>query len=156
MRDAATTRNAALDYLAAHHVMTLATLSAQGPWAAAVFYANEDFQLYFLSKPSSRHGSNLAQDARVAAAIQEDYRDWPEIKGIQLEGRVELLCGAAADEARRLYARKFPVAGIAGRAPPAIAQALAKVAWYRLVPERLFLIDNSLGFGHREEVSLTV
>lgn len=38
--------------------------------------------------------------------------------------------------------------------PPAIAKALAKVRWFRLVPEHLHLIDNSHGLGHRDEIDL--
>ena len=32
--------------------------------------------------------------------------------------------------------------------------ALAKVNWYQLQPERLYFIDNSLGLGHRDEIAL--
>jgi len=30
-----------------------------------------------------------------------------------------------------------------------------KVDWYELRPSRLYLIDNSLGLGHRDEVALS-
>jgi len=142
------------DYLAGHHVMTLATCGADGPWAAAVFYANDGASLIFLSSPNTRHCQNLAQDSRCAATIQEDYREWPEIKGIQLEGRVIELQGEDERRARLLYGEKFPVVGPLARVPPAIVKALARVRWYRLVPERLHFIDNSQGFGHREAIEL--
>ncbi|MDP1610969.1 MAG: pyridoxamine 5'-phosphate oxidase family protein [Sulfuritalea sp.] len=142
------------DYLAGHHVMTLATHGAEGPWAAAVFYASEGSSLIFLSAPNTRHCRNLAQDSRCAATIQEDYREWPEIKGIQLEGRVIELQGEEEKRAQQLYGEKFPVLGPLAKVPPAIVKALAKVRWYRLVPEHFYFIDNSQGFGHREEVDL--
>jgi uncharacterized protein YhbP (UPF0306 family) len=138
------------DYLAAHSVMTLATQGAEGPWAAAVFYASEGGSLVFLSSPASRHCRNLALDARCAATIQEDCSDWAQIKGIQLEGRVLELQGEEKESAQRLYAAKFPVA-VPADAPPAVREALAKVRWYRLLPERIHFIDNSKGFGRREE-----
>ena len=82
------------DYLERHHVMTLATCSADGPWAAAVFYVQRSAPpCIFLSSPSSRHCRNLAQDPRCAATIQEDYSDWTQIKGIQLEGRRHRVAG---------------------------------------------------------------
>jgi uncharacterized protein YhbP (UPF0306 family) len=143
------------DYLAGHHVMTLATHGAEGPWAAAVFYANECASLIFLSAPTTRHCRNLAQDARCAATIQEDYREWSQIKGIQLEGRVVELQGDEEKHARRLYGEKFPIVGAVAVIPPAIVKALAKVRWFRLLPERVFFIDNSNGFGHRDEIDLT-
>ena len=142
------------DYLAAHHVMTLATQGAEGPWAAAVFYASDGCSLVFLSSPNTRHCRNLALDARCAATIQEDYSDWAEIKGIQLEGRVTELQGDEERCAQTLYGEKFPIASPLGNVPSAIVKALARVRWFRLVPERFHFIDNSKGFGHRDEIDL--
>ena len=143
-------------YLAGHHVMTLATQGPQGPWASAVFYAGDGASLIFLSAPNTRHCRNLAQDARCAATIQEDYREWSQIKGIQLEGRVIELQGDEEKHAQRLYGEKFPVVGAVADVPPAIVKALAKVRWFRLVPEHFHFIDNSKGFGHRDEIDLAV
>jgi uncharacterized protein YhbP (UPF0306 family) len=142
------------DYLVTHHVMTLATHGADGPWAAAVFYASDGCELIFLSSPASRHGLDLAQDARCAATIQEDYREWAEIKGIQIEGRVRELRGEEERHAQRLYGGKFPLLSPLAHVPPVIVKALAKVRWFRLVPERFHFIDNSKGFGHRDEIPL--
>lgn len=139
-------------YLRIHRVATLATMAADGPWAAAVFYASDGDTLYFLSSPNSRHCRNLEQDSRAAATIQGDYDDWPEIKGIQMEGVVSELRDADEKRARRLYAEKFPFIGKLKSAPPPIVAALARVRWYRLTPTRLFFIDNSVSFGHREEI----
>lgn len=144
----------AADYLSAHHVMTLATHGAEGPWAAAVFYASDGSSLIFLSSPNSRHCRNLALDARCAATIQEDYSDWAKIKGIQLEGRVSELQGEEERRAQTLYGERFPIASPLGTVPSAIVKALAKVRWFRLVPERFYFIDNSKGFGHRDEIGL--
>jgi len=142
------------DYLATHHVMTLATHGAGGPWASAVFYAEEGVSLIFLSAPDTRHCRNLAQDARCAATIQEDYREWSRIKGVQLEGRVVELRGDEEKRAQQRYGEKYPIVGAAAGVPPAIVRALAKVCWFRLVPARFYFIDNSRGFGHRDEIVL--
>lgn len=133
-----------------HHVMTLATHGGHAPWAAAVFYAPDGLDLVFLSKPRSRHMQDVAHDARCAVTIQHDYTDWPQITGLQAEGLVAELHGTAREHARTLYGRRFPVVGRS--APAAIAQALARVSWYRFRPQRLYLIDNSLGFGQRDEL----
>jgi uncharacterized protein YhbP (UPF0306 family) len=122
-----------------------------GLWAAAVFYASEEFFLYFLSAAHTRHAQNLSDNSRAAATIQEDYADWPEIKGIQLEGTVELLAGEERDGAIALYQAKYPFVGAANAA---ISEALERVVWYRLTPQRLYFIDNSKGFGHRDQVEL--
>jgi uncharacterized protein YhbP (UPF0306 family) len=143
-----------LNYLQGHNVMTLATHGEDGVWAASVFYVNDGFSLYFLSAASTRHARDLAARAEVAATIQEDYKSWHEIKGIQLEGRVKLLKGMEKARAIARYGLKYPVVADAITAPGQIATALARVDWYCLEPEHLYFIDNSLGFGHRDLVSL--
>jgi uncharacterized protein YhbP (UPF0306 family) len=142
-------------YLRARHVMTLASHGEEGIWAAAVFYANDGFTFYFLSSPVSRHCRNLARSPRVSAAVHEDYGDWREIKGVQLEGIAAVIAGEEEAKARRLYAEKFPIVGNLAEAPVSIVMALAKVRWYKLIPERLYFIDNSAGFGHRDEIDLS-
>jgi uncharacterized protein YhbP (UPF0306 family) len=142
-------RAAALAYLAAHHVMTLATAGPEGIWAAAVFYANEDFTLTFLSAGHTRHAQALAAGPQVAATIQEDYRDWPAIKGIQLSGTARQLLGAEREAAIGRYRAKYP---FIAQPIPALVTALARVNWYQLEPDLVYFIDNSKGFGHRDVV----
>lgn len=142
---------AALAYLGGHQVLTLATVGDDGPWAAAVFYVNSGFDLYFLSAGHTRHAQNVAARPQVAATIQEDYRDWPAIKGIQLEGTVRPLTGADRDAAIARYVAKYP---FLAEPDSSMQAALTKVNWYRLRPFRLYFIDNSKGLGHRDEVDL--
>ena len=141
-------------YLREHHVMTLASHGDEGVWAAAVFYANDGFAIYFLSSPTSRHCRNLAGNPRASAAVHEDYADWREIKGVQMEGIASVLSGEEEERARRLHGAKFPIVGKLEQLPTSIVKALAKVRWYKLIPERLYFIDNSAGFGHRDEIDL--
>lgn len=147
---AETVRETALAYLRSHQVMTLATVGEEGVWATAVFYANNGFDLYFLSAGHTRHAQNFRHQPHIAAAIQEDYKDWPEIKGIQLEGDVAQLDGEARETALALYLARYPFLADT----PALQVALTKVNWYRLRPTRLYFIDNSRGFGHRDEVEI--
>ena len=152
-------RDQALAYLADHNVVTLATEGPDGRWAAAVFYVHDGWTLYFLSSPGSRHGRNIALHPAIAATIQEDYREWTEIRGIQMEGLAQRLSGAEEARAIECYSRKFPLirppAGPADAVPAAsrqIQRAMSRIAWFRLVPSRLYFIDNSRGLGHRDEV----
>lgn len=144
-------REAALAYLRSHQVMTLATVGDDGVWATAVFYANDGFDLYFLSAAHTRHAQNFLHQPHIAAAIQEDYKDWPEIKGIQLEGDVEQLTGETRETAVALYHSRYPFLALA---PSPVQSALSKANWYRLRPTRLYFIDNSRGLGHRDEVEI--
>ncbi len=144
-------RHQALDYLQSHHVLTLATYGPEGLWAAAVFYASEEFRLTFLSAAHTRHAQNIAANPQVAGTIQADYHDWQAIKGIQLEGTVRQLEGEAKEAAIAHYRRKYT---FLATAEPSIQQALTRVNWYTLTPERLYFIDNSKGFAHRDEIPL--
>jgi uncharacterized protein YhbP (UPF0306 family) len=146
------------DYLHAHNTMTLATCAGEVPWAATVFYASEEWKLYFFSAPQSRHCQNLAANSRVAVTIQEDYKDWRRIKGIQLEGK-GLLVDSVLDKpkAMAVYARKYPEVIKLFTTPGSgvFYQAFLKVKFYCVVPERIFYIDNEQGFGKRQELDLT-
>lgn len=142
-------REQALEYAYNHQVLTLATVGPDGVWAAAVFYANENFDFYFLSAGHTRHAQHIARNPRVAATIQEDYTGWQEIKGIQLEGTVYLLAAEQQAAAVTLYREKYP---FLAHADSDMQAALNQVNWYHLLPEHLYFIDNSRGLGHRERV----
>jgi uncharacterized protein len=137
-------------FLQRHHVMTLATQDGDGPWAAALFYATDAQDLVFLSAAGSRHARALVLQPRCAATIQGQEPDFSRIQGIQLEGVACQAQGSDCEQARRVYGERFPFVR-AEPAPPAIAQALAHVQWYRLRISRLFFVDNARGFGQREE-----
>ena len=77
-------RRDALAYLRAHNTVSLATNGADGPWAASVFYVNLGLGLYFLSEPTARHSRNVEANPLIGATINEDYKDWREIKGTQM------------------------------------------------------------------------
>jgi uncharacterized protein YhbP (UPF0306 family) len=146
-----------LDYLQSHNTMTLATCAADVPWAATVFYASDDLELYFFSSPDSRHCQNLSINPRVAVTIQEDYKDWRAIKGIQLEGKVMLVEGVLEKtKAMAVYARKYAdvIKLFTDPGSGTFYRAFLKVKFYRVVPEKLFYIDNQQGFGKRQEFSL--
>jgi uncharacterized protein YhbP (UPF0306 family) len=147
-----------IDYLKSHNTMTLATCAADIPWAATVFYASEDLRLYFFSAPQSRHCQNLAANPRVAVTIQEDYKDWRAIKGIQLEGRIAAIDSVLdKGKAMAIYARKYPdvIRLFTNPASGVFYRAFLKVRFYCVRPERLYYIDNEQGFGNRQELELT-
>ena len=146
-----------LSYMQSHNTMTLATSAGDVPWAATVFYASDDLQLYFFSAPDSRHCQNLAANARVAVTIQEDYHDWRQIKGIQLEGGVTLVDGVLEKaKAMAVYARKYPgvIKLFTDPASGIFYKAFLKVKFYCVVPQKVFFIDNEQGFGNRQELAV--
>jgi len=148
-----------LEYMKSHHTVSLASEKDGIPHAATVFYVNIGFSLYFPSSPSSRHGTNFSYNPRVSATINEDYSNWHLIKGIQLEGQAESLGGILENgRIAKTYVRKFPnVADFffsPGKLGKAIMQKVSKVRFYKLIPDRIYFINNDQGFGSREELIL--
>ncbi len=146
-------RAQALAYLERHNTLTLATAGPDGPWAAALFYVNDAFDLYWLSDPRTRHSRNVAHNPHAAVTIQEDYRDWRVIQGLQMEGTAAEV--GPLEDARhpmQLYAAKYPFLAGWRTPPPALAGALGAARVYRFTPTLVLFVDNTRGFGHRQEV----
>lgn len=144
-------------YMRDHNTITLATYGEGATWAASVFYANDGFDIYFLSDPKTRHGRSILENPRIAGTIDEDYRDWRKIKGIQLEGRAEVIAGRVEKaKALAIYLRKFPFVAEFFSSPSKISLSVftkaTSTVFYKIVPSRLFYLDNEKGFGHREEL----
>jgi len=147
-------------YIETHNTISLAAAAGDMPHAASVFYVNIGFKFYFLSSPTSRHGEILTQNPRVSGTINEDYSNWLQIKGIQLEGRVECI-GGIMKNARivNAYIKKFPNVAQFLVSPNTlgadIAQKVSKVSFYKIMPSKMYFIDNALGFGHRDELVIS-
>ena len=136
-------------FLAGHTTLTLATLAEDGrPQAAPLFYAEmADLSLIFISEQKVRHSQNVARDSRIAATIYADGQQWQTIRGLQLEGTCVALSGNEAEAARAIYLAKYPF--IAEN--KFLAGMLERVTFYKISPTWLRLIDNSRGFGYKEE-----
>jgi uncharacterized protein len=159
-RDDSGLRGRIAAFLAAHNTMSLATADADGmPSVAAVFYAADaHLNLYLLSEERTEHGRNLLERGWAAGAIQDDGQDWRAICGLQLRGRVEMVpLGLPWVHAAAVYGKRFAFidALLAGTGGPALlAGPLAKARFWVLRPIWLRLIDNTVQFGHKEELVL--
>jgi uncharacterized protein len=143
-------------FLAAHHVMSLATFGAGGPHATSLFYACDGLALVWVSGPDTRHSREIEADPRVAATVAPDVSDFASIRGVQIEGAARRI--EAADERRRHLAQleaRYPFLGQLAAGPPQLREAYARTAVYRLQPARIVLIDNSKGFGHKETLEIS-
>lgn len=145
-------------FLTAHTTLALATVGPDGPAVAPVFYAaGERLDLYFLSEPGTAHGRNLAANPAAAAAIYADEADWRSLRGLQLRGRADLVPAAGLAQAAAVYGRKyaFVAALLAGDGGPGVlAGPLARARFYVLRPTWLRLVDNTVFFGFKQELTL--
>lgn len=165
-------RDRVLKYLAEHNTMTLATWEAGRAWAAALFYASDGFNLYFLSDPESRHSVNLAGNPHVGVTIQEDYHEWSKIKGVQMEATARIVEGEEElARAVAVYVEKYPfVAGYLrimmspfARIAVFLDRFMEKLSFiphlpaaparfYKIVPQRIWFTDNEVKFGNRDQL----
>jgi len=141
-------------YLDSFTTMTVACSGEDLPWAAAVYYARQGLDLVFFSSPSSRHASLLEHNPEAAATIHGDYRGWKEIKGLQLEGRVERITSTVArTRALSAYVRRHPFVSEFLSDPlsmgVAVARKVSRVELYVFQPRTIWYIDNEAGFGKR-------
>ena len=122
--------------MARHHVLTLATATAEGtPYCAACFYAYDKRRniIIFTSDETTLHAQQMAANSTVAVAIYLETRIVGKVQGIQI-------CGTArrGDEAdKSIYIKRFPYA------------ALAPLNIWVVEPTFMKLTDNTLGFGKK-------
>jgi uncharacterized protein YhbP (UPF0306 family) len=154
------THQAIRSLLEAHNTLTLATCDQERPWAATVFFCSDrQLRLYFVSDHRTRHGRDMAANSRVAAAVNPDCSNWGEVRGVQLEGQVEVVDGLERLAALKTYLAKFPDVRAMFERPrdkneETIGQRLKAANIYRLTPDWLRLIDNSRWFGYKEELRI--
>jgi hypothetical protein len=136
--------------------MTLATIRQDGyPQATTVSYANEGLDIYFGCSEASQKAWNISGNRKVSLTINLPYADWGEIRGLSAGAHADRLT-APQEIARagQLLLRKFPQ-GIAEYA----SGALEGVAFFKVVPQVISVLDYRKGFGHtnlvRNEPGLT-
>jgi uncharacterized protein YhbP (UPF0306 family) len=144
-------------FLAAHHVVSLATFGSGGPHATSLLYACDGLALVWVSEPDTQHSREIEADPRVAATVAPDYSDFTAIRGVQVAGAARRI--VAADERMRHLAQleaRYPFLAQLAAGPLKLRQAYARTAVYRLQPARIVFIDNSKGFGNKETLEISV
>ncbi len=132
-------------FIEMHNTMTLATIGKDRPSAAAVFYApiKKGKSLLFVSSEKSEHIINSKKNNSCAVTIQEDGLEWNVIRGIQIKGNIVL----ANEKHWNDYFERYDYI----KSDSTLSKALEKVKLYELKIEWIRIIDNSKGFGNREE-----
>jgi uncharacterized protein len=130
-----------LDFIAEHHVLTLAVSRNDKPWCASCFYVymeNEN-RFIFTSDDDTRHIQDVIASGNftVAGTIALETKMVGKIRGIQFSGILFRPEGEELKHAHRMYVRKFPIA------------RLSKLDLWALEPDLLKLTDNRLGFGKK-------
>lgn len=142
---AAETESRIAEYLSAHNKMTLATVTPDGrPLAHTVEYASDGPVVFFATLRTTRKAQNIIKTQSVAYAVDEDYSDWMQIRGVQMEGRAEIVKDQPdLKKAMEIYLKKFPAAA---QIPPN-----PDMIFIKITPVAGFFLDYTKGFAHRDE-----
>lgn len=125
-----------IDFMARHHVLTLATATTDGvPYCAACFYAYDKRRnlIIFTSDDNTQHAQQMTTNSSVAVAINLETRIVGKVQGIQICGTVRR--GDEVDKS--VYIKRFPYS------------ALAPLNIWVVEPTFMKLTDNTLGFGKK-------
>jgi nitroimidazol reductase NimA-like FMN-containing flavoprotein (pyridoxamine 5'-phosphate oxidase superfamily) len=130
--------------------MTLATIRPDGyPQATTVSFAHDDMVLYAGVGRNSQKAENIRRNGKVSLTINLPYHDWREIRGLSMSATAELLEDPLeAARAAACLERRFPA--VAEWVGPDMGHA---VAFLRIRPQMVSVIDYSKGFGHTDLVS---
>ena len=131
--------------------MTIATIREDGyPQATTVSYMNDGMTIYFLTPSTSQKAANIDKNDKVSLTINRPYDAWREIEGLSMGGRAEKIADPAEQEKiGALLLKKFPEAAEYEPEDEGIT-----VAFYRIRPTAISLLDYKKGFGHTELVEI--
>ena len=139
-------------------VLSLATADAAGtPHANMAFFAlGSEFDLFFVSEPSTRHGQNAAARGAASAAIWLPPPEFGEgLRGMQLSGECGAVVGADAEVAFEAYRARFPSFGGDPAVRAAYLDGTGAASLYRFRVARLRLVDEP-HLGRRNYLELSV
>jgi len=133
--------------------LTLATIRPDGyPQATTVSFAHDDMTLYVGIGRHSQKAANVRASGKVSLTVNLPYEGWRNIKGLSMSALAEVLEDpAAVDAARACLERRFQEVSAWGG--PDMA---AEVAFLRIRPQVVSVIDYSKGFGHSELVTVDI
>lgn len=142
-------KNEVLNYLKNHLYGNLASINSSDPkqpHATTIAYVNDGLNLYFTTSVKTQKFANLENNPRVAMTIDTDEPDWMKLTGLQIEGAIEIVKEQQIPSVFGIYAEKFPI--IKGFPPN------PEYRFLKITPKKIWLIDYTKGFGHREYLEL--
>jgi nitroimidazol reductase NimA-like FMN-containing flavoprotein (pyridoxamine 5'-phosphate oxidase superfamily) len=131
--------------------LTLATIRPDGyPQATTVSFAHENMLLYVGIGRGSQKAENIRRNGKVSLTINLPYHDWRQIRGLSMSALAELIEDPLdAASARACLEQRYPA--VAEWGGPDMGH---DVAFVRIRPQMVSVIDYSKGFGHTELVSV--
>lgn len=143
------TRNFIVGILDQEKDLALATIRPDGyPQTTTVSYVNEGLTIYVGIGKESQKAHNIRHCNKVSLAVCCDYADWNHIKGISMGALAEIVDDPdTIRHATECMVKRFPqVLEWAG------SKEVAGMAWLKITPQVISVLDYEKGFGHTELV----
>ena len=136
-------------------VMTLAVAWQKGAWSSPVYFLYRKKAFYFFSGTDSRHIKGAMENAgRAGVSIFADALSFNEIRGLQMEGCIELMgrnkegLGAAV-----AYLKRFDIFH-GEQNPLSFIEQQYRARLYKFLPHRLVYMDNRVAMGFKKELEM--
>jgi uncharacterized protein YhbP (UPF0306 family) len=129
-------------YLRQAMMMQIATARDNEPWCCTVFFAFDDkWNLYWMSKPNTKHSQDIEQNPHVAGTIvlQQDSRSGATVRGLQFAGVAEVLSGDEGALGAECYRSRL---GREASLLEDIRSGKNPHKIYRIQPAKLILFDR--------------
>lgn len=131
--------------------MTIATQRADGfPQATTVTFVNDGLTLYFFTPEKAQKTTNIDKNNKVSLTINRPYKKWDEIEGLSMGATASFVDNPEEKEKiGGLLFKKFPE--LASYVP---AYDESDLAFVRVDPKVISVLDYKQGFGHNEMVDV--
>jgi hypothetical protein len=128
-----------IDFIKAHHLLTLATSKDNTPYCANCFYVYDENKnwLIFSSDTKTKHAQDFIANPNAAGTIALETKELSKIQGVQLMGEIIELKGENLEKSKKQYLKEFPYARIMKPQPWAMQLTFIKMT------------HNKLGFGKK-------
>ena len=133
---------------------SLATVGSRGIWSNPVYFAyDKNYNLYFISMPSSLHMQNIKKNPNIAVSIYNTNQDTHgDVFGIQLEGKASILTDDEVVLAHKIYYRRAYPDGKHNKKPEENMGDKAKWRFVKIIPSSIYYFDTRFFGEERQEV----
>ena len=128
-----------IDFIKAHHLLSLATTKDNIPYCANCFYVYDEKKnwLIFSSESKTKHAQDYIVNPNVAGTIALETKEVSKIQGVQLLGTILELKEEELKITKKQYLKAFPYA------------RLMKLHLWAMQLTFIKMTHNRLGFGKK-------
>ena len=128
-----------IDFIKAHHLLSLATTKDNIPYCANCFYVYDEKKnwLIFSSDSKTKHAQDFIANPNVAGSIALETKEVSKIQGVQLLGTILELKDEELKIAKKQYLKAFPYA------------RLMNLQLWTMQLTFIKMTHNKLGFGKK-------